>query len=135
MLVSEAVFSMKPHRKRSGDYKFWRGWEAALNAVSEVANAIPDSSLTPEQTRLKDYVLFLIRRLTPDDELLVRKVTDAQLAKKFGCAPRTIRGWRAQDAPLDGSKWQMGRWLFQRHCVPRGSKQKFAKIFARFKPG
>ena len=109
---------------RRADRKSYQIWNQAVAAVRDACADMPNHlPLTPGDHRLLAVVLNLCGQLTYDEELS-RWRSNAELARKYGCSPRTICNWRAAGAPL-GSQWKMLDWLAHRHCIPQGTARKF----------
>ena len=117
---------------RRAERKFYQIWNQVLAAVARNFAEVPEHlHLNDDQHRLLAVVINICEQMAYDEELS-RWRSNAKLARKYGCSPRTICGWRAAQAPLN-SQWRMLGWLADRHCLPRGTARKFAVQFARRK--
>ena len=109
---------------RRAERKFYQIWNQVLAAVARNFAEVPEHlHLNDDQQRLLAVVINICEQMAYDEELS-RWRSNAKLARKYGCSPRTICNWRAAGAPL-GSQWKMLDWLAHRHCIPQGTARKF----------
>jgi hypothetical protein len=91
--------------------------EEILRMFDECSDHLP---VGEEGHRLLAALGQVVAQLAYDADAIKAK-TNAQLCKKYGCAKRTLQGWRSQGAPLDGRLDYLLDWWASRRTLPRGT--------------
>jgi hypothetical protein len=110
---------------------YLRGWDAALETVWAALAEVPRDELTPDQQALRDGIFDYVSRLSPDEESLKVKPTNAELAEKYAVSPRTVTNWRGQACPFEDGQRAVLDWVSEQRIIPAGVKAKFARQLER----
>lgn len=105
---------------------YWRGWNEALRQLRYVFAEMPQHlpALTAKHHAALRCLDAVAGQLVVESDSLNCR-TNAELAKRFGCSPRTIQNWRVEGAPLNASKGAMIRWLGARRYVPKATETRY----------
>jgi len=108
-----------------------RSWNAAIRAVQQNLLEFPvHVPVTDDHDKILGEVYLLCDQLTAK-KCLPGVATNRQLARKYGISPRTVTNWRKKGCPFAKGQWRVPDWMFMRHYLPRGAKEKFSCQFQR----
>lgn len=109
------------------NYRYWKGWDDALERVFESFHESFDRvQLTEDQERIAGAIRAICYHLSPDEELLTPQPSNRELAEKYAVSVRTITNWRREECPFESGQWRVLNWMAQRRYVPERAETKFA---------
>ena len=86
--------------------------------------------MTREQESILGAVYALCDQLKGRQAIIAR-ITNRELAKKYGVSLRTVVNWRKRGCPFANGQWRVLDWMFARRYLPVAAKRKFVRQFNR----
>jgi hypothetical protein len=115
---------------RTSDAKRAQIWNSALEMMRDNLRDLADSATLNDDQRWGLTMAADLCDCRVNQEAAVWR-SNAELARKYGCSPRTICNWRRRKAPIHRGQWRVLDWCARQRCLPAGTEAKFARQLSK----